>query len=212
MLHVEIWSDIICPFCFIGKRQFEKGLQLFTGRDQVQVSWRSFELDPQAKKDASQNLYQYLASKYGKSLDWAKEMSDGVAAQAANVGLEFNFAKSIPTNTFDGHRLLHMARAFGKENALQEDLFNAHFRDGLDLGKHEVLIEQAKNVGMDGAAVKAMLESQNFAAEVRAEEELAQAFRITGVPAFVVNRKYLVTGAQAPETFAEFLEQVLKNP
>lgn len=211
MIEVEIWSDVICPFCSIGKKNFEKGLQLFSKPETVKVIWRSFELDPHAKKNQGLSLYQYLASKYGKSLEWAKEMSDGVAAQAARVGLDFQFAKAVPTNTFDAHRLLHMAFAEGKGEAMMESLFHAHFRDGLDVADHEILVERARTVGLEESSVRAMLAGQDFAAAVRADEELAQTFGLGGVPAFVIDRKYLVSGAQAAETFAQAMEKALQD-
>ncbi|MBC1229295.1 DsbA family oxidoreductase [Listeria booriae] len=208
-MKVEIWSDFACPFCYIGKRNFEAGLKEF-GKD-VEVEYRSFELDPNAPVAYDQTMDEILAEKYGMTVEKAKSMNDQVSAQAATVGLDYHFDTMIPTNTFDAHRLLQFAKTKGKSEALKETLLHAYFTESKHLGDHETLATLAQIVGLDKAAVLAMLASDAYATDVRDDEQTGAALGIQGVPFFVINEKYGVSGAQPAESFKEVLDKVWKE-
>ncbi|AQY50574.1 hypothetical protein PWEIH_08701 [Listeria weihenstephanensis FSL R9-0317] len=208
-MKVEIWSDFACPFCYIGKRNFEAGLKEF-GQD-VEVEYRSFELDPSAPVKYDQTMDEILAEKYGMTVEKAKGMNDQVSAQAKAVGLDYHFDTMIPTNTFDAHRLLQFAKTEGKSTELKEILLHAYFTDSKNLGDHETLATLATTVGLDKAAVLEMLASDAYAADVRDDEQTGAALGIQGVPFFVINEKYGVSGAQPAESFTEVLEKVWKE-
>lgn len=206
-MKVEIWSDYVCPFCYIGKRKFELALERFAHKDQVETVFRSFELDPAADPDSNISNYQMLAAKYGMSLEKAKETTVGVAMQAAAVGLAFHFDGTVTTNSFDAHRVVHFAAQHGKDKAVSERLFKAYFTDGENIGNRERLAALAAEAGLDGAATAAMLETNQFADAVRREEEEGSQLGIRGVPFYVVDRKYAVSGAQSPEVFLDTLNK-----
>jgi predicted DsbA family dithiol-disulfide isomerase len=207
MVDVEIWSDVVCPFCFIGKRRFEEALAQFPQRDQVRVTWRSFELDPHAVKNSGRNIHEVLSMKYGRDLEWARQMTTNMTAQAAELGLDFRFDAVVPTNSFDAHRLAHLASQQGKQDEIHERLFSAYFTEGKDIAKHEILREIGRSVGLGDELIEPCLQSDQFKNEVRAEEDAAARLGLTGVPAFVFNKKYLVSGAQDPEIFLQVLER-----
>jgi protein disulfide-isomerase len=206
---IEIWSDVLCPFCYIGKRRFQAALDTLPQRDQVQVIWRSFELDPTAQRDYDLGIDELLARKYGRSLDWAKEMNANMEEQARQLGLTFHTDRIIPTNSFDAHRLLQLGKSLGIQDAVSEKLFAAYFTEGRHIGKKENLLAIAEEAGIDTGKAKAMLDSNEFADAVRQDEEEAQLFGLTGVPAFVLNRKYLISGAQPTEVFTQALQKLV---
>ena len=205
-MKVDIWSDIACPFCYIGKRNFEKALEQFPHRDQVQVTMRSFELDPNASKNQNMSMDQMLAKKYNMTLEKAHSLNVSVTEKAAHAGIRFDLEAAILTNHFDGHRLLHLAKHHGVQAVMQEKLFAAYFSEGKDVSNHHELIQLATEAGLPAAEVKAVLESDKYAAEVREDESIASEWGISGVPAFVLAEKYLISGAQPVETFIEALE------
>ncbi|MBA9026229.1 DsbA family oxidoreductase [Peribacillus huizhouensis] len=207
-MKVEVWSDYQCPFCYIGKRRFEKALSQFAQQSEVEVEFKSFELDPHAQKDMGMNVHEMLAKKYGTSVEQAKEMSANVTSQAKGEGLDYRFDTLIPTNTFDAHRLLKFASVKGKEKEMNETLFHAYFTESKHIGDQETLASLAKQVGLDKTEVTAMLASDQFTEEVRADEREGSQLGITGVPFFVINRKYGVSGAQPTELFLETLNKV----
>jgi predicted DsbA family dithiol-disulfide isomerase len=206
-MKIEVWSDFVCPFCYIGKRRLETALENFPHRGEVEVIYRSFELDPTAKKGAHSDIHALLAAKYGISYEEAKAMNARVGAQAQAVGLTYHFDTMILTNTFDAHRLMHYAARQGKMAEMTERLMKAYFTDSKDIGDHETLAELAEEVGLDKADVLAMLKSGDFADDVRQDEQEAAALGVRGVPFFVLNRKYAVSGAQPLEVFAQALEK-----
>lgn len=206
MLNVEIWSDIVCPFCYIGKRHFEQARQHFP--HPLELRWRSFELQRDAPKKQHQDLATRLSQTYGKSLEWAKAMNQQVSARAAQVGLAFDLDRAVPTNSFDGHRLIHLARNFGRQDEAKERLLSAYFTEGKDISDHPTLIELGRDIGLDVEDVQAMLESDRYGAEVRADEQLAADIEISGVPFFVINQRYAISGAQPVELFVETLHKV----
>ncbi|UKJ07888.1 DsbA family oxidoreductase [Solitalea lacus] len=206
-MKIEVWSDIACPFCYIGKRRLENALADFPDSDKVEVIWRSFELDPNANYEKNKDHYTRLAEKYGRDREWAVQMSENVTAMAAEEGLEFDFNKNIPANTFDAHRLIHLAQKNGFQDAAKERLLKAHFSEGKDIAHHPTLVELGAEIGLKEDEVKRMLESDEFGYDVRVNEQEAQQIGVKGVPFFVFNRKYGVSGAQPLEVFTETLNK-----
>lgn len=208
---VEIWSDVVCPFCYMGKRKFEIALEQFQQRDEVQVIWHSFQLDPAAKRIPGKDIHDYLAAKYGRDREWAKERNDEVAAKAKEVGLEYNFDKAIPVNTFDAHRLIHLAVAHGLQGKAEERVFAAYFTEGKDIGDFTTLVSLGVEIGLDPEEVQTMLASTDYADSVKSDIEEAESLGINGVPFFVFDRKYAVSGAQPSHLFLETLHQVWED-
>ena len=207
MVHVEIWSDVMCPFCYIGKRKFEAALEEFEQKDDVKVTWRSFQLDPAVRFAPGRTLYGYLAERKGVTLDASRRMHDRLTAAAAEVGLCYNFEAAIVANSFDAHRLTHLARERGVQDAIEERLFAAYFTEGRNIGDHEVLAGLGAEAGLDPAEVRQMLHGTRFAAEVRKEAREAESLGADGVPFFVFNRMFAVSSAQPSELFLEALQK-----
>ncbi len=207
-LQVDIWSDIACPWCYIGKRRFEQALAEFSQRHQVDVVWHSFELDPSAPQRVEEPMRERLAAKYGRSLSEAQGMMDHMTQAAAAAGLEYHFEKAQSSNTFQAHQLLHLAAERGVQGELKERLLRAYLSEGQHLGTTETLVALAAEVGLDPLEARAALEQQTYAQAVRQDEAQAQAYGIQGVPFFVLGGKYGVSGAQAPETLLSALKQV----
>ena len=205
-MKVEIWSDVVCPWCAIGKRRFEKALAQFVHRDEVEVSYHSFELDPSAPREREGEVAEHLASKYGVSREEADAMHRRMTETAAADGWDFHFERARGGNTFDAHRLLHLAAERGVQIAVKERLFRAYLEDGERIGDPETLVRLGAEAGLDADEARAVLASDRYADEVRADERQAQAYGITGVPFFVVDRKYGVSGAQPPQALLEVLE------
>jgi predicted DsbA family dithiol-disulfide isomerase len=206
---VEIWSDVVCPWCYIGKRRFEAALVGFGHRHEVELVWRSFELDPSAppSTDERGSYAERLATKYGCSVAEAQAMTDQMTEAAAKEGLEFRFDRARPGNTFDAHRLLHLALAHGRQDALKERLDRATFTDGSPVSDHAALRRLAAEVGLAEAEVDAVLSSDRYSEAVRADEAQARAYGIDGVPFFVVDGKYGISGAQPADLVLQTLEQ-----
>ncbi|MDU5950649.1 MAG: DsbA family oxidoreductase, partial [Paenibacillus macerans] len=186
-MKIEVWSDFSCPFCYIGKRRLEKALEAFEHREEVQVVYRSFELDPEAPKDAELSIHELLAVKYGLSLLQAKESNQNVAAQAKAEGLDYHFDTAIPTNTFDAHRLSHYAGEKGKAKEMTERLYRAYFTDSLHIGDRDTLVRLAEEAGLDGREAGEVLDQNRYADQVLGDEREARQLGIRGVP-FVVLR------------------------
>ncbi|MFZ0664218.1 MAG: DsbA family oxidoreductase [Acidimicrobiales bacterium] len=210
-MKIEVFSDVVCPWCAIGKRRFEAALERFPHRDEVDIIWRAFELDPGAPALVEVDLVSHLAEKYGMTRDEAMASQERLSAMAAEEGLEFHFDRARRANTFDAHRLLHYALEVGRQDALKERLFEAYFRDGETISDHPTLVRLAEEVGLDGAKAKEVLESGRYADEVRTDEADARAFGITGVPFFVVDRRYGISGAQSPQSILQVLEEAWAN-
>ena len=206
-MKIEIWSDVICPWCYIGKRRFEMALANFAQRDDVQVTWRSFELDTQAPRQRPGTLVEMLASKYRVSLQEAAAMNARVSGIAAEIGLEYHLEKARPGNTFDAHRLLHFAAARGLGDRATERVMHAYFSEALPVGDRAALARLAPEFGIAESDALAMLESDAYADAVRADEARAAGFGINGVPFFVFDEKSGISGAQPVEVFAEALQQ-----
>lgn len=208
-VQVEIWTDINCPFCYLGKRRFEEALQAFPHKDAVEVVHRSFELDPSLPKDHSDAVVPHIAEKYGISEAQAAANERGIGAQAEAMGLTYVTEGRDFGSSFDMHRLLHFALAQGKQEALLDALYAANFAERQPLfGDSERLVRVAVDAGFEESAVRAVLDDpEAFAAEVRADEAEAARLGARGVPFFVLDRKYGVSGAQPAEVFAQALEQ-----
>ncbi len=206
-MHVEIWSDIACPWCYIGKRRFEAALAEFEHRDEVTVTWRSFELDPDAPRERTGDRAERLAEKYGMTVEQAREAERSLTQTAAGDGLDFHFEIARSGNTFDGHRLVHLAAEHGLQDAMKERLLRAYFTEGELIGDHATLQRLAVEVGLPADEVAATLASERFADDVRDDERTAAAFGISAVPTFVVDRALGASGAQPPEVLLELLRQ-----
>ncbi len=208
-MKIEVWSDFVCPFCYIGKRRLEEAIATFPGKDQVEVEFKSFELDPNAKLYSGTGINEALAKKYGMSIEEAKRANEGIGSQAKGVGLEFNFDDMKPTNTLDAHRLAKFAATVGKEKEMTEKLLASYFTESKLISDHDVLVEIAQSVGLEREETLAVLnDATKFANDVRIDEALAQQMGVTGVPFFVINQKYSISGAQPTETFKRALQQV----
>jgi predicted DsbA family dithiol-disulfide isomerase len=207
MVLVEIWSDVMCPFCYIGKRKFEAALQKFEQRDDVQVAWRSFQLDPAVQFTPGRTLYQYLAERKGITVEASRRMHERLTAAAAEVGLRYNFDAAIIANSFDAHRLTHLARERGAQDTIEERLFAAYFTEGRNIGDDTVLAGIGAEAGLDPSEVREMLAGGRFADEVQKDAQEAQSLGAEGVPFFVFNRAFAVSGAQPTELFLEALEK-----
>jgi predicted DsbA family dithiol-disulfide isomerase len=207
-MQIEIWSDVICPWCYIGKRRFETALADFAHRDGVQVIWRSFELDPNAQRQQPGTLAEMLARKYRVSPQEAAAMNARVTGVAAEIGLEYHLENARPGNTFDAHRLLHFAAARGLGDRATERIMHAYFSEALPVGDPAALARLAPEFGIAESDALAMLESDAYADAVRADEARAAGFGISGVPFFVFDEKSGISGAQPVEVFVEALQQV----
>jgi len=207
-LKVDIWSDIACPWCYIGKRKFENGLAQFAGRDNVEVEYHSFELAPDTPVDFDGSEIDFLEKFKGMPAGQLEQMLEHVTNVAAEVGLEYRFDLLKHTNTLRGHQLLHFAKAHGKQREMKERLLKAYFTEGGHVGKIDSLAELAAEVGLDKDEARAALESGQYANDVQEDINQARAYGINGVPFFVFDNKYGVSGAQAAETFTQVLEQV----
>jgi predicted DsbA family dithiol-disulfide isomerase len=206
-MKIEIWSDVMCPFCYIGKRRFEDALQQFAHKDEVEVEWKSFQLNPDLQTDPSLNINQYLADVKGWNLDYAQQMNNHVTEMAAQVGLTYDFDKAIVANSFNAHRFSHLAKKHGLGEAAEEALFKAYFTDGKNIDDQDTLIDLGTSIGLNGDEVKQTLGNDAFADAVKSDIAEAQQLGIRGVPFFVMNNKYGVSGAQAVPVFSETLEK-----
>jgi predicted DsbA family dithiol-disulfide isomerase len=208
-LRIDIWSDIACPWCYVGKRRLEQALEKFPHKADVQIVWRAFELDPSAPKirDASLSYTERLAGKYRVPPEEAQVMIDRMVATAARDGLEFRFDRIQSGNTFDAHRLLHLAHERGRQDALKERLMRAYLTEGQAIGDPAVLVTLAREAGLDEQEARDVVDTDRFAAEVRQDEALARELGINGVPFFVLDQRLGVSGAQPAEVLLGALEQ-----
>lgn len=206
-MKVEVWSDVVCPWCYIGKRRLESALTDFAYSDQVEVIYRSFELDSTAVVDSRKSVTEMLAEKYGVSLAQATAMNDRVTGIAAGEGLEYHLEKARHANTVKAHRLIHLAADKGQQNEALERVMTAYFSEGANVGDTETLVRLAVDAGLDADEARATLDGDAYADAVRADERRARMLGITGVPFFVVDERYGVSGAQPADLLLEVLEQ-----
>ncbi|GAA4467332.1 DsbA family oxidoreductase [Nibrella saemangeumensis] len=206
-MKVEIWSDIVCPFCYIGKRKFEQALQQFGDKEDIDIVWRSFQLMPDIQPKPGQNTYAMLAETKGISQQQAKQMSDHVTTVAAEVGLTYHLDKAVVANTLNAHRLTHLAAKHGLQDKAEERLFTAYFTEAKDINDHEVLAQLGTEIGLDADEVRQMLQSDAYAEEVKHDQYQARQVGVRGVPFFVFNDRYAVSGAQPSDVFLGALQQ-----
>lgn len=209
-MKIEVWSDIMCPFCYIGKRHLELALHQFP-EVEVELIWKSFQLDPTITPQPGKDVYSYLAERKGMSLEESKQMHQHVVERAAEVGLVYNYDKAIIANSFDAHRLLHLAKRNGKGDLLKEKLLAAYFTEGKDFGDKATLTSLGQEVGLKEENIHTVLFTDIYAREVQSDIQEAQEIGVRGVPFFVFDRKYAVSGAQPVEAFIQTIQAVLEK-
>lgn len=207
-MRVDIWSDLVCPWCYVGKRRFEKALARFDNRDEVQVVHRSFQLNPAAPRGTTSSRREMLMRKYRRSAEQVVDMDAQMTQTAAAEGLEFNLEGTLTGNTFDAHQLVHLAHARGLQDAVVERLFRAYFTEQRSLFDPQTLVDLGADAGLDRDEAAAALGDNRYAAGVDADIETAHRLDVSGVPFYVINDRYGVSGAQAPETFLDVFQQV----
>jgi predicted DsbA family dithiol-disulfide isomerase len=205
-MKVEIWSDVVCPWCYIGKRRLETALARFDGADDVEVEWRSFQLNPEQPRGARTTHAEYLRAKIGGSLEQVRLMNARVTALAAAEGLAYDFERYQVINTFDAHRVAHLGKSHGLGDAIQERFLRAQLVEGEVLDDPDTLVRLGAEVGVPAAEIRDVLATDRFAAEVVADIQLARALGISGVPFFVIDRRYGVSGAQPADLLLRALE------
>jgi predicted DsbA family dithiol-disulfide isomerase len=206
-MKVEIWSDVMCPFCYIGKRRFETALAQFGHKDSVEVEWRSFQLDPTMQTQPGKNINQYLAERKGWTVEYAKQMNSHVTKMAAAEGLDYDFDRAVVANSFDAHRFASVAKQNGLGSQAEERLFSAYFTEGKNIADNETLAQLGEDIGLDAGLVKKVLAGDTGRASVINDIQEAESIGVRGVPFFVFNRQYAVSGAQPAEVFFNTLER-----
>jgi predicted DsbA family dithiol-disulfide isomerase len=206
-IKIEIWSDVMCPWCYIGKRRFEKALDEFEHKGEVDVEWKSFQLNPAMKTDPSKNINVYLSEIKGCTLEDAQQMNQQVTGLAKEVGLEYDFDKAVVANSFDAHRLIQYAKEAGKGDQAEERLFKAYFTEGKNIASHETLVQLGSEIGLEENEVKEMLAGERFTDEVKHDVYEARQIGVRGVPFFLFNGKYAISGAQQTELFVDTLKK-----
>jgi predicted DsbA family dithiol-disulfide isomerase len=207
-LKIQIWSDIMCPFCYIGKRRMEEALQNFEHKDAVEIEWKSFQLDPSFIASADDTMVEHLAEKYRKDNDWAQNMLDNMTQNAKTAGLDFHFEKAVLANSLNAHRLLHLAKKYNRANDLEELLFKAYLTEGKNVNDLNTLAELGLEVGLEAEEIKQVLHSDAFANEVQQDIAAANSIGVQGVPFFVFENKYAISGAQPATAFLQTLDKV----
>ncbi|MGD1318095.1 DsbA family oxidoreductase [Chryseobacterium sp. 2R14A] len=210
-MKIEIWSDVMCPFCYIGKKNFEQALESLSFKDEVKVEWKSFQLDPTLEHSETKTTAEYFREKKGFPEEQAKQMTNQVVQMGKASGIDFNFEKALITNTFTAHKLLHLAKKHDKASEMEEELFKAHFLDGKNVGDVETLVSLAVSLGIDADEAKNSLESDQFDYEVNQDILEARNNGISGVPFFILNSKYGVSGAQPAEVLKNALTQTYEE-
>lgn len=211
MMKIEIWSDIMCPFCYIGKRRLEGALASFAHKDDVEVVWKSFLLNPEMKTDPNKSIAEYLAESKGWTLEQAKEAGDHVTAMAKEEGLAYDFDKVVVANGRVAHRLLQYAKTINRGDQMKERLFKAYFTEGANIADRATLIRLASEIGLDEAGAEAALDSKELDLLVTQDIYESQQLGVRGVPFFVLDEKFGVSGAQPKETFVQALEAAWKE-
>ncbi|KOY85115.1 hypothetical protein AD998_02175 [bacterium 336/3] len=212
-MEIEIWSDVLCPFCYIGKRKFEKALEQFEYKNDIKIIWKSFQLDPDYPKTSPKEEYtSYLEKRKGWSKPQTQQILDNVTQMAKSVNLDFHFENAIVANSYEAHRLLHFAKQQNLQNTLKEVLLEAHFVKGLDIADKSILVELGKTVGMNDINIQKFLNTNEQSEYV--EKDIYEAFQIgvKGVPFFVFNKKFAISGAQDSSIFLQALQQSFVKP
>lgn len=210
-MKIEIWSDVMCPFCYIGKKNFERALSELSFKDKIDVEWKSFQLDPSLDTGVATTTAKYFRDKKGLLEEQAKQMTTQVTEMGKSVGIDFNFEKAILTNTFPAHKLIHLAKKNNLDAEMEEELFKAHFLEGKNIGDTETLIKLGKNLGLKSDDIKEAISSQAVDLEVKHEIIEASQLGISSVPFFVIDQKYGVSGAQPVDTFKQAITQAFNE-
>lgn len=206
-MKIEIWSDVACPFCYIGKRRLEEALNGFEHQSDVEIEWKSFQLNPELKTNKIQSIHEYLAEAKGWTVEYAKQMGEQVTAMAGEVGLNYNMDTTVVANTFNAHRIIQFAKTQNLGDAIEEALFKAYFMEGKNIDSKTELIEIAVSIGLNAAEAEKVLDEKQFSEQVEFDAYEAQQIGVRGVPFFVFNRKYGISGAQPLEVFTRTLDQ-----
>lgn len=212
-MKIEIWSDIMCPFCYIGKRHLEKALETFSARDQVEIEWKSYQLDPTIPLSFEEpvGVYAYLADRKGWSLEQSKQMHDRVVEMAATVGLEYNFDRAVVANSLYAHRVIQLAKEKGLDDAIEEIFFRAYFTDGKDLASVATLVALGEEAGLEAEEIRAAIGSEELAYRVSQDIQEGVNLGVRGVPFFVFDRQYGISGAEPIQVFIDTLNQTIQD-
>ncbi len=208
-MKVEVWSDIMCPFCYIGKRNYESALAQFGDAKNIEIQWKSFQLDPTIPEQIAekQNIYQYLAERKGMSYEHSVRMHDNVTEMAKQAGLTYNFDKAVIANSFKAHKMIQLAKTKGLGDEAEERLFYAYFTEGKDFGDTETLIELGTEIDLNETEIRSAIAGEEYAQKVKADINEARSLGVNGVPFFVFDRKYAISGAQPAEAFLQTLDK-----
>ncbi|MGE5394999.1 MAG: DsbA family oxidoreductase [Candidatus Saccharibacteria bacterium] len=210
-MKVEIWSDVMCPYCYIGKHKFESALKEIDQKELIEVEWKSFQLNPSLQYQPGVNSYDYLAKIKGKSREWSVMVHNNLASMAKSFGLDYRFDQTKITNSFDAHRVIQLSKKYGRSNELEELLFKAYFTDGELISDHATLIRLAAEAGLPEEEVAAALKTNLYSEEVHQDMAEARRLGTNGVPFFVFDRKYAIVGAQDSGVFIDALEKTLEG-
>jgi len=212
-LKIEIWSDIMCPFCYIGKRNLEAALSQFANKEQIETEWKSFQLDPAMPEvpKYQDDVYMFLADRKGVSYEQSKKMHEDLIRYASNTGLEYNFDKVRVTNSLKGHRLIQFAKTKGLGDQAEERFFHAYFTEGKNLNELATLMDLGKDIGLTENEVNEALSNPLYAQKVEGDSREAQALGVRGVPFFVLDRKYAISGAQQPDEILKALKMAFSD-
>lgn len=206
-MKIDIWSDVVCPFCYIGKHHLEEAISRLPELD-IEVQWHSFELDPQAPKEPETDIYDTLARKYNQSRDWAQDMTVNVHNMAEEAGLEMDMGKLKPTNSFDAHQLIHLARQNNKEGRVIDALFRAYFVEGLNIADRKTLHRIGTDNGLDADTITEVFSEERFNSAVNHDIMQAKNIGINGVPFFLVDRRFGISGAQPADRLFQTLKEI----
>lgn len=206
-MKIEIWSDVVCPFCYIGKRRLEQAIENFKHPENIEVEWKSYLLNPDLKSDPNLSLNEYLSKTKGWTMEYTLQAQSHVMEMAKEVGLEYHLDKAVIANSKDAHRIIQLAKKSNRSNEIEELLFESYFTKGLDISDHKVLVELAKQCGLDGDEVMQALEDKLYTEEIDKDIYEASQIGARGVPFFVFDNKYGISGAQPLEVFTRTLEQ-----
>lgn len=210
-IQIDVWSDIVCPFCYIGKKKLEKAIRELDASDRVKIYWHSFQLDPEMEAGKGVPAIQQLIEKKGIAETQLKAMYDQLRQSGEPYGIDFQFEKCISFNTRDAHRIWQWTKSLNKDSAWKERVMHAYFSEGKDLSSHESLLEIAQEIGLDSTKTTAILESNAFGSQVDEDRYLAQQLNIRGVPFFIINRSAAISGAQDDRVFLQVLKKALDN-
>ena len=210
-MKIEVWSDVVCPWCYVGSRNLAAALRSFSHADEVEVEWRSYELDPRGPAERSGSYAERISRKYGIPVGQARASMSRIIQVGADAGIDFRFDDARLGNTFDAHRLIHLARSHGRQEELKDRLFAAAFTEGRPIGDHETLVELALEAGIPEADARRVLSSDEHADDVRADEADAIEVGVDGVPFFLIDRRFMIPGAQTPETVLAILERAWRK-